>query len=195
MKYLFPCKPNALGIGSSFLEEVDRSPSWIAEVKKNGWRCLVYRESGVVLWTRHKTVIDDPSPLLRDCLLAVPEQTVLDGEFLHHRTADVKGHLYLFDVLIFRGKLITHFPLRERRKRLEEVGSLLQAGDSVTVAQQTRVGKKQLYYESIKSEENEGIVLKKLDSIYPVSDKRCLQNPFWLKVKKLEKHVYSKEAR
>jgi len=36
---------------------------------------------------------------------------------------------------------------------------------------------------------NEGIVLKKIDSTFPVSDMASLQNPFWLKVKKVESHV------
>jgi ATP-dependent DNA ligase len=47
-----------------------------------------------------------------------------------------------------------------------------------------------LYHDSITGEENEGIVLKKVNSTYNASESRCLQNPYWLKVKRIEKHVY-----
>jgi ATP-dependent DNA ligase len=118
MKYYYPCKPNPLSPGSRFFAELDRDPSWIAEIKKNGWRCLVYREKYLTLWTREKTTINEPLESLRDSLMAVPEQTVLDGEFIHKRTVDVKGKLYLFDALIFKGRLIVDLPLSERRPPL-----------------------------------------------------------------------------
>ncbi len=187
MRYLYPCKPNPLAADSPFLNELDKDVHWIGEIKKNGWRCLIYREKELTLWTRHKTIIMEPLALLRDSLMAVPEQTILDGELIHFRTIDVKGVLYLFDVLVHRGRQITELPLADRRKLLEDVAAGL-AG--VELAQQVRVGKKALYHRAIEESVNEGIVLKKLDSKYLVSEKRCLQNPFWLKVKRPEKHVY-----
>jgi ATP-dependent DNA ligase len=185
MKYYFPCKPNPLSPTSPFFDELDRDTAWVAEVKKNGWRCLVYRDSGLVLWTRHHTTIDEPVPELRERLMAVPDQTVLDSEFLHHRTAGIKGFLYLFDILVWKGKVLINLPLQERRKYLE---GAIEPDASIEIAHQVRIGKKQLFTQAIRQESDEGIVLKKLDSRYLVSESRCLQHPFWLKVKRPETH-------
>ncbi len=193
--YYYPCKPNPLSLESKFLDILDKDPAWIAEIKKNGWRCLVYRESGVALWTRHKTIITEPLPALRDSLRAVPENTILDGELIYFRTAEHKGMLYLFDIIAYKGRLIDDLPLHERRKYLEEVSHNARS-DSIEVAQQFRIGKKELFNRAIEADSvNEGIVLKKIHSNYLLSQKRCLQNPFWLKVKRIEKHVYVKEDR
>jgi ATP-dependent DNA ligase len=187
MKYLYPCKPNPLAVDSPFLDELDKDVRWIGEIKKNGWRCLVHRERGLTLWTRHKTIITEPLEALRDSLMAVPDNCMLDGELLHFRTQDIKGVLYLFDILVHKGRQITELPLADRRKILEEVAAKL---TGIELARQVRVGKKALYYSAIETPVNEGIVLKKLDSKYLFSEKRCPQNPFWLKVKRPEAHVY-----
>jgi len=184
MKYLYPCKPNPLSLESKFFEELDRDTGWIAEIKKNGWRCLVYCDTGLTLWTRHNTIISEPLDAIRDSLRAVPDKTVLDGELVHFRT-ETKGVLYLFDILIYKGKLLVDLTLSERRKFLEEVHSRL---TGIEIAIQVRVGKKELYRQAITAGD-EGVVLKKLSSKYLCSDKRCLQNPFWLKVKKIENHI------
>jgi len=182
MKYLYPCKPNPLSPESRYFGLLDNDVRWIAEVKKNGWRCLVEKSAGkVVLWTRHGTQIPEPVPELRESLRGLPDDTVLDGEFVHYRTRTVKGALYLFDILSLEGEPLVNLPLSERRKALE---SVLSGIHTVELARQVRVGKKMLYSESIEGDENEGIVLKRLDSRYPASETRCLQNPFWLKVKK-----------
>jgi ATP-dependent DNA ligase len=186
MKYYYPCKPNPLSAVSKFFAELDRDVSWIAEVKKNGWRCLVYRENKLTLWTSNKTTINEPLKSLRDSLMSVPEQTILDGELINFRTADIKGKLYLFDILIFKGKMIIALPLMERRKYLEEA---ISETPDIEIAKQVQLGKRKLYYTAIQDEVNEGIVLKKLNSKYLISDTRCLQNPFWLKVKRIEKHI------
>lgn len=59
----------------------------------------------------------------------------------------------------------------------------------IELSQWVRIGKRNLYNKSIEGDLNEGIVMKKLDSVYPLSDRKCLDNPFWIKVKKIEKHV------
>ena len=186
MRYYYPCKPNPLSPDSRFFAELDRDISWVAEIKKNGWRCLVYRDTQLTLWTREKTVINEPLESLRDGLMSVPEQTILDGELIHFRTTGLKGKLYLFDALMFKGKILINLPLSDRRKYLEE--SISEITD-IEIAKQVQLGKRRLYYQAIQEAVNEGIVLKKLDSRYPVSDRRCLQNPFWLKVKRIEKHI------
>jgi ATP-dependent DNA ligase len=187
--YLYPCKPNTLTPDSKLFDELDRDIGWIAEVKKNGWRALPTKdESGsLTIWTRHKTLIKDAVPELREALAEMmPAGTILDGEFINNRTKGVKGKLYLFDIIMLEGKLLIDMLLRERRKILEGV---VKETQDIVLAQQVRVGKKQLYYQSTEGEENEGIVIKRLDSKYLASEKSCPQHPYWLKVKRVENHI------
>ena len=189
MQYYFPCKPNALSPDSPLLDELDRSAEWVAEVKKNGWRALPTKSEGgkFELWTRHDTLITEPAELAREALSGMmPDGTILDGEFIHYRTATVKGRMYLFDIIMLEGKLLTDLPFRERRRILE---SIVKETPMVELAKQVRVGKKSLYFQSVVGDENEGIVLKKLDARYFISTTKCLQNPYWLKVKKVENHI------
>jgi ATP-dependent DNA ligase len=193
--YLYPCKPNSLTPDSKLFDELDRDIGWIAEVKKNGWRALPItdEEGKLTLWTRHKTLLTGPSPELKATLAdMMPAGTILDGEFINNRTKSVKGKLYLFDILMLEGRLLVDLSLRERRQILEGV---VKETTDIVLAVQVRVGKKQLYYQSIEGEEDEGIVIKRLDSKYLASEKSCPQHPYWLKVKRVEKHIkVGKEA-
>lgn len=187
--YLYPCKPNTLTPDSRLFDELDRDIGWIAEVKKNGWRSLPITDGDgkLTMWTRHKTLLSGPSEELKAALSGMmPAGTILDGEFINNRTKAVKGKLYLFDILMLEGKLLIDLSLRERRRILEGV---VKETPDIVLARQVRVGKKQLYYQSIEGEENEGIVIKRLDSKYLASEKSCPQHPYWLKVKRVEKHI------
>jgi len=193
MKYWFPCKPNRLSAGSDLFTRLDNDTGWIAEVKKNGWRCLAYKEGGALtLWTRHHTTINDPLPELRGLLTdMLPDGCVLDGELLHNRTKEIKGVYYVFDLLMLEGAPTTSLPLWNRRQLLEAFIELVPTG-SIELAAQYRIGKVKLYHDSIEGEANEGIVLKQITSTYNASESRCLQNPHWLKVKRVENHVYTR---
>ena len=187
--YLYPCKPNTLTPDSKLFDELDRDIGWIAEVKKNGWRALptMSDDGKLAIWTRHNTLIKDAVPELREALAAMmPPGTILDGEFINNRTKGIKGKLYLFDILVLEGRPLLDLTLRERREMLD---SIVIEGPDIELARQVRVGKKQLYYQSIEGEENEGIVIKRLDSKYLASEKSCPQHPYWLKVKRVENHI------
>jgi ATP-dependent DNA ligase len=191
MKYFYPCKPNRLAPDSAYFATLDNDPRWIAEVKKNGWRCLAYREaSGLVLYTRHNTLITDPLPDLRNFLtLTLPPGTIIDGELVNNRTKDTKGLYYVFDVIQAGGVLLVNNSLTSRRAVLEKLLPPFPGG--VELAEQTIIGKKRLYQVSIEGEVNEGIVLKKASSKYLISETRCLQHPHWLKVKRAEAHLFT----
>jgi ATP-dependent DNA ligase len=202
MKYYFPCAPNRLSPTSDLFRRLDNDPAWTAEVKKNGWRCLAYKEGGALtLWTRHHTTINDPLPEIRGLLTdMLPDGCVIDGELLQNRTKQIKGVYYVFDLLVVNGKSITGHPLWDRRQFLETIlwtamSKIADRGGNVHpiyLATQYQIGKVKLYYDSITGEENEGIVLKNVNSIYNASESRCLQNPHWLKVKRVENHVYTR---
>jgi ATP-dependent DNA ligase len=199
MPYMFPCKPNRLWPTSELFKRLDNDIFWIGEVKKNGWRCLAYKEDGALtLWSRHHTTINDPLPELRQLLTEIlPDGCVIDGELLQNRTKEIKGVYYVFDLLMLDGKSVVNLALWRRRQLLEAIieRGLLKVSERgghvgpVELAHQYEIGKVKLYHDSISGEENEGIVLKSVDSIYNANERRCLQNPYWLKVKRLEKHI------
>jgi bifunctional non-homologous end joining protein LigD len=190
MPYWFPCKPNRLSPTSELFKRLDNDRNWIAEVKKNGWRCLAYKEGGALtLWTRHHTTINAPLPDIRSLLVKIlPDRCVIDGELIENRTKGIKGVYYVFDILALNGTFL-NLPLRERRRLLEPILKVSEMGGPIELARQYQIGKVKLYHNSISGEENEGVVLKHVNSPYNASPARCLQNPYWLKVKRLEKHI------
>ena len=101
MKYIYPNLPN--WIDPSKVIDYDKKPSWIAERKKNGWRCLAVRdEGGLTLFTRRKTIIYDQLPVTRNALQRLPYATMIDGELMEKRTKDIKD---LFCKIIDSGGL------------------------------------------------------------------------------------------
>ena len=188
MNYVYPCKPNWLAPNSSFFGMLDNDERWVAELKKNGWRCEVYKYDGkITLYTRDKALITDKLPRLREYLRSiVPENTILDGELIHNRTKNIKELFYAFDVLKYKGISLINQPFSERRKCLESMK--LGLDGVVEVAEQYTKNKIAVYQEAIKTPVNEGIVMKRLDSKYLSSFSSCLQNPHWMKVKRIEEY-------
>ena len=190
MQYIFPCKPNRVEKDSPLLHSLNDTPEWAAEVKRNGWRCLAMMDENgkLTLWTRHKTVINDPLVALRELLGAMlPKVTLVDGEVLERRTKQIKGEFYAFDLLWLRGRPVWHLPLTERRKGLEQV--IIPDGVHITIPEWRFEDKIGYYEQNIEGEDVEGIVIKRIDSKYMPSFTRCLQHPLWLKLKKKEDHL------
>jgi len=187
MNYYFPCKPNNLPLESDLFDTLNNDVKWIAEPKRNGHRALFYSDDKN-LWTRYKTLVKDELPEIRRQLATLPEGIVLDGELINHRPKNWTQHLYIFDIIAYQGKLVNEIPLEGRRKLLESVyKQYLGWCDKIEIPQWTSIGKKKLYYDSIGNELLEGIVMKRLDSKYLISLNSCLQNPYWIKVKKQDK--------
>ena len=182
--FVYPCKPMRLYPNSTLFKQLNNNPLYIAEVKKNGWRTLVeVNNSKLTLWTRHGTTINSPLKELREYLLdSLGDNVILDGELLDRRTLEVKSFLYLFDIICINDNLITNLPLQERRKLLESI--VVEKENLVELSRWVYTDKETLYRESIQGEANEGIVIKKLDSRYTISPKKCIVTPDWIKVKK-----------
>src|SRR3972149_7202175 len=120
MKFYYPCKPNTLSPDSKLFTELDNDPEWIAELKKNGIRCLVEKENGkVILWNRFHRIIK-PYPEIIIPLRELPDGIMLDGELIAKKGETPK--LFLFDLIdtwIWNDGLIKI--LSERRSCLEEI--------------------------------------------------------------------------
>lgn len=180
MKYIYPNLPSAIPP----LSLVDYNDEWIAERKKNGWRCLAVRtDKGLELWTRRHTLIKDPLPETRANLLRLPVNTMLDGELMEKRTKEIKDKYYAFDIIFFKNQPLVHLAWTERRKYLEY--SLLSNDIGVDISSPVRENFKSLYDVSVE-EGDEGVVIKKATSPYVVDLRSCPANPYWLKAKRPE---------
>jgi len=105
---------------------------------------------------------------LRGALQHLPNGTLLDGELVAYRTSGIEPGLYLFDIIKSEGKLVTNLPLYQRRELLE---SIAPASTSIILAEQIKEGKREYYHRVISDLTLiEGIVLKNLNSTYPISE-------------------------
>lgn len=189
MRYYFPSMPNRIDIESRQFTQTENDPQWIAEVKKNGWRCLAYRTNKLILWTRRHTTIPDALPLLRAELFSmIPENTVIDGELLEKRTKEVKELFYAFDILVYRNVPLFKHTWRERRLILESVIQPIRG--MVELSDPQTHDKRALYFDNITNPDVEGLVIKKAESPYLYGLTDCPKNPFWMKVKRPEKSQY-----
>lgn len=187
-RYYYPPKPLRIYPESKMMMDLNNDPNWIAEQKKNGWRCLIVKEDGKMsVWNRDgkrsPTMESGCKELLIYLGMTIPDNTILDGEFLDRRlqSREYKGIYYAFDILYNGGEALMHFPLYIRRDTLEKV---IKPYESLWVPQWVTEDKLGYYYESLKSPENEGIVIKKLMSTWQGNYSSCKEVPTWLKVKK-----------
>jgi bifunctional non-homologous end joining protein LigD len=171
---------------------------WVYEIKWDGYRSLAFVENGKAeLVSRNDIVYAHFSPI-NELLASWDLPIVLDGEIvvLDEIGVPVFGALqnwrekkelnlvfYVFDILWYKGKLLTELTLLDRRKILEAV---LPTGDGTVRISHLFEADGVAFYESAKRMKLEGIIAKRAESVYS-SDARSRE---WLKVKaKLRQEV------
>lgn len=147
-----PARPRRVWPGEPLFYRLAADPSWVAEPKKDGVRCLalVTKSGQAVLMSRH----DKPLKRGQDVAkwVTAPADTWLDGEL-------AGGVLWLFDVLRLAGRDVAQLPLAKRRALLE--GQLPDLGPArlmprVSAAKYLDEGK------------DEGVVFKNQQRAYPM---------------------------
>ena len=105
---------------------------WIHEIKHDGYRLIVCRRAGRVrVFTRRGYDWTERYPLIREAMLALPQDATIDGEavvcdaagvanfdLLHSRKHDGRAFLYAFDLLELDGVDLRPFPLERRKDQL-----------------------------------------------------------------------------
>ncbi|MEH7505144.1 ATP-dependent DNA ligase [Neobacillus drentensis] len=165
---------------------------YITELKLDGIRLIysVDNAGKVHLYSRHNNEITVKFPELHN--IDLPPGTVLDGELI---VSDKEGKpdfeaimsrfmsskdksrisFVAFDVIQYEGTRVTNLPLLERKEILAE----LVPNDSSLIAKSLFIeGHGEAYFEAIKAQGLEGIVLKHKDSRYEVGKR----SHSWLKV-------------
>jgi len=167
------------------------SDDWLFEIKWDGYRAISIIEKGnAVIYSRNSKDISDDYRDIRDKLQQIKVECVLDGEIVYlgknakpdfsllsrSKNTDSKNIIYyLFDILYLDGYQLTGLPLKKRKEILLSVIPDL---DSVKISDHV-VGKGKILFEAASKEELEGIMAKKMDSIYVLGRR----TDDWLKIK------------
>jgi bifunctional non-homologous end joining protein LigD len=177
------------------------SKEHLFEIKWDGIRCIAFvRDGKVHLHNRRLSSMTARYPELQ-CLREWPEGTVIDGEVvvLHEGkpsfqrlaqrehigdsrrvevlTQRLPATLIAFDLLYENGQSIMREPLVERRKRLKALATAFPCTHVVVAEYILKRGKR--YFEEVERAGLEGIMAKRLDSIYTPG----ARSTAWLKLK------------
>ncbi|MBB5060226.1 ATP-dependent DNA ligase [Granulicella aggregans] len=105
----------------------------------------------------------------------LPKNTIIDGELValddegrtdfnllqNFRSAESRIHYYTFDILVAKGKAVTHLPLAERRAILEKI---LPVNDHISLSVVQTDSRAMLPF--VREHGLEGVVAKRVDGIY-----------------------------
>lgn len=169
---------------------------WIWEPKIDGWRMQVlrYPDGHVEVWGRRLERRPEWSAKLPKVVRAVeamlPPGTLLDAELSTRRgrrfipsvfaaKSRVKPLVLVFDILYYRGRFVAQRPLSERKRLLEKMG----LAPPFYLVEYHPVSDIPSHLATAHRQGQEGIVLKKWDSPYPLAADGPLATEFWRKIK------------
>jgi ATP-dependent DNA ligase len=155
--------------------------TYIAELKLDGWRCVIERTAGGLSFTsRHNKPIPLTAELeaeLEEMLFHMPAGTILDAEWLARRPSCRSESLWLFDIMQLGSLALWNQTTAERLSMLQAIAP---AG---LIAPHTN-GDYAAFFDAMSERADaEGIVLKRRDATYIGSYRESANNPGWLKCK------------
>src|SRR5262245_42051387 len=106
--------------------------AWTYEAKFDGYRCLAAKRSNrVVLWSRRGNLFTLRFAEIAHACEKLPSDTLIDGEVvaidetgqvsfnaLQHSKTRAQLQFYAFDLMVHRGRNLTHLPIEKRRELL-----------------------------------------------------------------------------
>jgi bifunctional non-homologous end joining protein LigD len=179
-----PCIPSGA-------KSVPDRPEWIHEIKHDGYRLIVQRDSKRVrLWTRNGHDWSDRFPLISEAALRNRNSSfVLDGEAvllgvdgrsdfngLHSRKHDSEVQFYAFDCLVSDGDDLRRLPLSMRKANLAHLLAWRVDGIFLSECEQGEIGPDLFRHACLMG--LEGLVCKHRESAY-----RGGRFRHWVKVK------------
>jgi ATP-dependent DNA ligase len=170
---------------------------WIWEPKIDGWRIQIIKyENDLEVWGRRLEKKPNWTEklywLISDLNKILPPKTIVDAELytskgrrfipsLFAREKKVEPIVYVFDVIFYDGVFVAKSILQERKKLLKNIAFFapfyIMDGETLTDmndALQTAI-----------KEGHEGIIIKKIDSVYDVGEHAPLATINWRKIKSL----------
>lgn len=177
---------------ATLTNDIPKGKNWMFEIKYDGYRILSFVENDKVkLVTRNNNDYTSKFSKIQNVLLKIKEDNfVLDGEMVSfdengrsdfgllqsNLKKNVQNFTYVvFDLLALNGQDLTNLPLIERKKKLE----LLLARTSQDIMFSNHIlGKGKQVFTFAKQNNLEGIIAKKVNSVYSGT-----RNEDWLKIK------------
>jgi bifunctional non-homologous end joining protein LigD len=153
--------------------------NWAYELKLDGYRALAIKADGKVhLRSRNNKNFNVRYPAVAKALAALPDETVIDGEIValdesgrpsfnhlqNYGAATAPIVYYVFDVLILDGRDVMSEPLSVRRELLR-TRVLPKLGEPIRHCPELNASLAQVI-ESVRAAGLEGLVAKRLDSVY-----------------------------
>jgi DNA ligase D-like protein (predicted ligase) len=153
--------------------------NWTYELKLDGYRALAIKTNGKVqLRSRNNKDFNARYPAVAKALAALPDETVIDGELVamdesgrpsfnalqNYGSSEVAIFYYVFDVLMLAGRNVMSEPLSARRDLLLQ-RVLPELGEPIRHSPEFKASLADLI-ESVRAHGLEGLVAKRLDSIY-----------------------------
>lgn len=177
---------------ATLTDSVFDNDEWLFENKYDGYRVLIQINKGKVeLMSRNGLSFNAKYAPLVTSFETITDTMILDGEIV---VEDSKGKshfqwlqdyednpdrgklkCYVFDILYFNGYDLTSLPLLNRKRILE---ALLPRQEDIIYSKHT-VGKGTQALEKVTKQGGEGLIAKKVDSIYHVNRR----SKDWLKIK------------
>ena len=177
-------KRKQASVKASFLETMDclpvtklpEGPEWTYEIKLDGYRLEAVKSKGKVsVYSRRKNILNEKFGYIAEALGKLADETVLDGELVamdeddksdfnllqNFRSAQAKIHYFVFDILCYKGKMVTELPLSERRAILTKA---VPVNDHVSLSVVGKSASQMLDF--VRSNGLEGIVAKQATSPY-----------------------------
>jgi len=151
---------------------------WSYEIKLDGYRCLIGRDSaGVKIWSRRGIVYNKEFPQLAQAGADLPIDTLIDGEvvaldqkgrpsfnLLQHRRSQASAiRFYAFDLLVYRGRSTMGLEFSERRRLL--AGALEGRDGEIQLLENFATAPGKLL-RAAKELGFEGVVAKRRNSLY-----------------------------
>jgi DNA ligase D-like protein (predicted ligase) len=148
------------------------------EIKLDGYRAIAVKSAGKLnLFSRRRNSFNKQYSLVFEALADLPDNTVVDGEVValneaghpdfnllqHYRTQASQIHYFLFDLLVYENRDLTHLPFTERRKIMRSVLNF--TSPRIRIAEYFETSAENMLG-AIRGQGLEGVVAKKKDSWY-----------------------------
>lgn len=191
-RFIFRYPDNPFSVMPSVLLDLEKQPGrWIAQLKYDGFRSLLYKENGQ--WIRHSKY--DTGPQARKQIplslisalddLNLPDGTAFDAEWMGLRAVEhLRGRHFLvvFDLHYMDRQWQGDLPYVQRLQTLKKLLAKNKSPD-IELIGSTEIGLLNLFEQSKSMPLTEGIVVKAKDSLLKGGRNASVKNPKWMKVK------------
>jgi DNA ligase D-like protein (predicted ligase) len=172
--------------------ELPEGPAWVYELKLDGYRAIAFKSGKRIhLRSRNDKDFNSSYPAVTQALLALPDETVIDGEVValdeagrpsfnllqNYGSSTVPIVYYVFDLMVLGARDVMREPLQSRRALLESkvLPNLVEPVRYSPILPGTLAD----LVQSVKAQRLEGLVAKRRTSVYEPGQR----SGAWLKMR------------